>query len=199
MRACAALVLCGVTSCSGSSARTAPNAAPVPESAPPNMSVSAGPATSGMFEYVARIKTTDIKGRFAISGKIVIFDLPDGACHPIETPDWTAATVAARYECRNAAAPEPVYFTIDVRNPMSRSTWQMTVKEQRQRSVCVEYANRGGRNVCVRTQTQTYDAVVPYSGSLFVRPAETRQPQPQGGTPFGDDDPSGAGAWPVPC
>jgi hypothetical protein len=152
-----------------------------------------------MFEYVARIKTAEIKGRFAISGKIVIFDLPDGTCTPLQAPDWTASTIAARYECRNAIASDPVHFTIDVKNPVSRSTWEMTVKEQRQRSVCVEYGNRGGRNVCVRTQVQSYDVVVPYSGALFVRPAETRQPHPDGAVPTGDDDPSGAGAWPVPC
>jgi hypothetical protein len=125
-----------------------------------------------MFEYLARIQGNEIRGHFAVSGKIVIFDLPDGTCRPTSAPDWTATTTSARYECRSALAPEAVHFTIDVRNPMGRSQWQMTVREQRQRSVCIEWTQRGGRNVCVRTQSQPYEVVVPYSGPLVVRRVE---------------------------
>ena len=134
-----------------------------------------------MFDYTASMKGREVRGRFAVQGRLVIFDLPDATCHATAAPDWMAASSMARYECRSADAPAPMHFNIDVKNPFGRSTWEMTVVEQRQRSVCIEYVNRGGRNVCSRTQTQTVDVTVPMSGPLLVRRSNTtpqRQPQP---------------------
>ncbi len=126
------------------------------------------PADDGIYEFIANTgDRTPLRGRLTIVAGEISLEPEVGICR-VDTA--YSSLERTRYACDNVSDIERLAFVMDNRNPLTRSSWTGQVRQRRTRTVCVEYATQNGRRVCVRTQTETYDAMVPVSGRLTFRP-----------------------------
>jgi hypothetical protein len=125
----------------------------------------AGPI-EGTYEYFASIPGQQVRGSLRVGDDTIVV-VPDADyCRPVVgTPD----PIVIRYTCNGPGRFESLMLTLDRRNPAQFSKWAATFRVQRRREVCAQYAVQGGRQVCVRTETQTYETTESRSGSLQVR------------------------------
>ena len=134
--------------------------------------VTAAPSgpIEGNYEYVANLPNLQVRGSLRIVGDTILVEPVTDYCRPtIAPPD----PLAIKYTCTGTGTYEQIQLTIDRRNPTQLSKWQATFRVQRRREVCVQYAIRDGRQVCVQTSTETYETNDTRSGNLQVRRAPT--------------------------
>ena len=128
-------------------------------------SPSSGPI-EGNYEYLANLPSHQVRGGMRVTGDTVLVDPVSDYCRPVMAPP---DPFYIRYTCQGTGSYEQITLTIDRRNPTQLSKWSATFRVTRQREVCVEYAIRDGRQVCVRTQSETYETTETRSGNLQVR------------------------------
>jgi hypothetical protein len=122
----------------------------------------------GNYEYFASLPGQQVRGRLRVIADTIVVDPAADYCRPVVgTPD----PLVIRYTCNGPGRFESLSLTLDRRNPAQFSKWSATFRVQRSREVCVQYATQGGRQVCVRTQTEQYETTESSSGSLQVRRA----------------------------
>jgi hypothetical protein len=120
----------------------------------------------GTYEYIANLPTQQVRGTLQVVGDTVLVTPVSDYCRPVLGP---SDPLYFKYTCQGTGTYEQVQLTIDRRNPAQLSKWSATFRVQRRREVCVQYAMRDGRQVCVQTTTETYEATESRSGSLQVR------------------------------
>ena len=131
-----------------------------PETAAPR-----GPI-EGTYEYVANLPSQQVRGTLQMVGDTVLVSPMSDYCRPLMAPP---DPLSIKYTCQGAGSYEQIQLTIDRRNPVQLSKWSATFRVQRRRDVCVQYATRDGRQVCVQTTTETYETTERRSGNLQVR------------------------------
>jgi hypothetical protein len=152
MRRIAYLVLPALLACASSGTGTGASA-PV------------GPA-EGTYEYVANLPGLQVRGTMRVQGDTVLVDPVSDYCRPsIGAPD----PMSIRYTCVGSGSYEQILLAIDRRHPAQMSKWTARYRVQRRREVCVQYAYRDGRQVCVQTTTETYETTESRSGTLLVQ------------------------------
>jgi hypothetical protein len=155
IRRMAILAVSALAGCASSGTRQPATAAP---SAP----------IEGDYEYLASLPSVQVRGTLRIVGDTVLVEPVTDYCRPtIAPPD----PFAIKYTCTGTGTYEQIQLTIDRRNPAQLSKWQATFRVQRRREVCVQYAIRDGRQVCIQTTTETYETNDTRSGNLQVRRA----------------------------
>jgi hypothetical protein len=128
-------------------------------------SAPAGPI-EGTYEYTANLPGAQVRGTMRVVRDTVLVDPMADYCRPaVGVPDQ----LAIRYTCNGPGTYEQIQLRIDRRNPVQLSKWSATFRVQRRREVCTLYAVRDGRQVCVQTQTETYETTESRSGTLQVR------------------------------
>jgi hypothetical protein len=136
---------------------------------PPETAAPSGPI-EGNYEYIASLPSMQVRGTLRIVDDTVLVEPVTDYCRPaIAPPD----PFSIKYTCTGTGTYEQIQLTIDRRNPVQLSKWLATFRVQRRREVCVQYAVRDGRQVCVQTTTETYEATDTRSGNLQVRRAPT--------------------------
>lgn len=134
--------------------------------------VTAAPSApiEGNYEYLASLPSMQVRGTLRVVGDTILVEPTTDYCRPtIAPPD----PFSFKYTCTGTGTYEQIQLTIDRRNPIQLSKWFATFRVQRRREVCVQYAVRDGRQVCVQTTTETYEANETRSGNLQVRRAPT--------------------------
>jgi len=120
----------------------------------------------GTYEYFASIPGQQVRGSLRVVADTIMVDPDADYCRPvIGTPD----PLVIRYTCSGSGRFESLLLALDRRNPAQFSKWTATFRVQRRREVCAQYAVQNGRQVCVRTQTETYETTESRSGTLQVR------------------------------
>lgn len=147
------LLTLALLACGGSRAATPRTAAP------------SGPI-EGTYDYMANLPSLQVRGTLRVTGDTVLVDPVSDYCRPMMGPP---DPLYIKYTCQGTGPYEQLTLTIDRRNPLQLSKWSATFRVQRRREVCVRYAVRDGRQVCVETQTETYEATESRSGNLQVR------------------------------
>jgi hypothetical protein len=148
MFACAASVACA----SASGTREAPASAEAP--------------AEGVYDYIANLPGQPVRGKMQVIGDTVIVDPQSDYCRPaVGTPD----PLRIRYTCNGPGSYEQIQLFFDRRSPVQLSKWSATFRVQRRREVCMQYAIRDGRQVCVQMSTETYETTESRSGTLLVR------------------------------
>jgi hypothetical protein len=136
-------------------------------SQPPVTAASSG-TSEGNYEYMANLPSMQVRGTLRIVGDTVLVEPVSDYCRPtVAPPD----PFAIKYTCSGTGTYEQIQLTIDRRNPAQLSKWHATLRVQRSREVCTQYAVRDGRRVCVQTTTETYETNETRSGNLQVRRA----------------------------
>ena len=126
---------------------------------------STGPV-EGVYDYVANLPGQSVRGKLRVIGDTVTVEPMADYCRPtVRTPD----PLAIHYSCNGPGSFESIQLRIDRRNPVQLSKWSATYRVQRQREVCVRYETRGGQQVCVQTQRESYETQESRSGTLQVR------------------------------
>lgn len=152
MRWIAAMGCAGLVACASSrnEAETTPASGPV----------------EGTYSYVANLPGQQVRGTLRILGDTVLVEPVADYCRPtVGSPD----PLRIRYTCNGPGSFEQLFLLIDRRSPVQLSKWSATFRVQRRREVCVQYAIRDGRQVCVQTTTETYETTESRSGTLQVR------------------------------
>jgi hypothetical protein len=140
--------------CGGSGAR--------PETAAP------GGPVEGTYEYVANLPGQEVRGMLQVVGDTILLNPVSEYCRLVMGPP---DPLYIKYTCQGTGSYEQIQLTIDRRNPVQLSKWSATFRVQRRREVCVQYAVRDGRQICVQTTTETYEATETRSGNLSLRRA----------------------------
>jgi hypothetical protein len=136
-------------------------------SQPPVTAASSG-TSEGNYEYMANLPSMQVRGTLRIVGDTVLVEPVSDYCRPtVAPPD----PFAIKYTCSGTGTYEQIQLTIDRRNPAQLSKWHATLRVQRSREVCTQYAVRDGRRVCVQTTIETYETNETRSGNLQVRRA----------------------------
>jgi hypothetical protein len=125
-----------------------------------------GPA-EGSYEFFASVPGQHVRGILRVGADtMIVTDVSGAGCLP---------SVWLRQVQRD---PNVFYYgctglliTFDRRNLIQLSKWSFSIPVQRRREVCAERAVRNGREVCVRTEIETYEATESRSGSLQIRRA----------------------------
>jgi hypothetical protein len=151
----AALAMPLLLACGGSTT-------PSPETAAPS-----GPI-EGTYEYLVTLPTQQVRGTLRITGDTVLVEPISDYCRPAMGPP---DPLSIKYTCNGTGTYEQIHLNIDRRNPAQLSKWAATFRVTRRREVCVQYATRDGRQVCVQTTTETYETTETRSGNLQVRRA----------------------------
>ena len=135
-----------------------------PKAAPPAVK-------DGVYEFMTSTgERGELRGRMVYAGEVVSIEPELGICR---LDGAFASAERLRYLCDNTQEVEHLALLIDKRYPTTRSAWTGSVRVRRTRTVCVQYATQNGRQVCVRSETQTYEERVTLSGPLTFRPAPT--------------------------
>lgn len=148
------LALAVLTACGGSGAGARP------ETAAP------GGPIEGTYEYLANLPSQQVRGTLRVTSDTVIVDPVSDYCRAVMGPP---DPLYFRYTCQGTGSYEQLQLTIDRRNPAQLSKWSATFRVTRRREVCVQYAMRDGRQVCVQTTTETFETNDVRSGNLQVR------------------------------
>lgn len=142
-----------LVACGGSSG-------PKPETAASRASIE------GRYEYTVILPTQQVRGTFHVTADTILVDPVSDYCRvAMGPPD----PLYIKYTCQGTATYEQLTLTIDRRNPAQLSRWAATFRVTRRREVCVQYAMRDGRQVCIQMQTESYDTTESRSGTLQVR------------------------------
>lgn len=123
-----------------------------------------------MFEYVANIPGTRIRGTLYVSGDTIVVDTENGGCR--ETAGRTEPTApTVGYECTTANPPGSIRLVLDRKHPTRSASVSASVPVARRRSICGEWAtNELGGKYCVRYINETYYESETRRGSLrFTR------------------------------
>ena len=130
------------------------------------VAATAGSSLEGVYDYVANLPGQQVRGRLHIMGDTVTVEPMADYCRPtVRAPD----PLAFHYSCNGPGSYESIQLRIDRRNPAQLSKWSARYRVQRQREVCLRYEMRGGQQVCVQTQRETYETEESRSGTLQVR------------------------------
>jgi hypothetical protein len=135
--------------------------------ATPAYTTATAPArTEGTYDYVANLPGQPLRGKMRIYGDTVTVEPMGDYCRPtVRTPD----PLAFHYSCNGPGSFESIQLQIDRRNPVQLSRWSANYRVRKTRSVCIRYESRGGENVCVRSQQETFDSSESKSGTLQLR------------------------------
>ena len=118
----------------------------------------------GTFDFTARTPLLEVRGSMVVLPDTVIVQPEGGNCRPPASPN---PLQTIRYECYGIGQFETFGLSIDRRNPALYSRWTGTYKEQRQRTVCIQYeTNAAGQQVCLRSIVEYFDELVSRSGTL---------------------------------
>jgi hypothetical protein len=122
----------------------------------------------GTYDFVATVPGQAVRGTLQVAADTMFFSPVEGCNSNIRTEPIGHASNAGvfRYACSSAV------LEFDRRNPVRSSKWSATVQIRRRREVCAERAVRNGREVCVRTEFETYEVNENRSGLIQV----TRRP-----------------------
>ena len=120
----------------------------------------------GVYDYVANLPGQQVRGRLRVIGDTVTVEPVGEYCRPTAQPPDPQAFY---YSCNGPGSFESLLLRIDRRNPVQLSKWSAVYRVQRQREVCVRYETRGGQQVCVQTERQTYETGESRGGTLQVR------------------------------
>jgi hypothetical protein len=120
-----------------------------------------------VYEYVANMPGQQYGGTLRVVADTMLVEPAAEYCRPVTgVPD----PLTIRYSCLGAGRYDSFLLQLDRRNPVQFSKWTAYVRVQRQRTVCAQYATDAqGRQVCVRTRTETYEVTESRSGRLEVR------------------------------
>ena len=130
------------------------------------VAATTGGSIEGVYDYVANLPGQQVRGQMRVTGDTVIVEPMADYCRPtVGVPD----PLAFHYSCNGPGSFESIQLRIDRRNPAQLSKWSARYRVQRQREVCVRYETRGGQQVCVQTQRETYETQESRSGTLQVR------------------------------
>jgi len=130
------------------------------------VAATASGSIEGVYDYVANLPGQQVRGQMRVTGDTVIVEPMADYCRPtVGVPD----PLAFHYSCNGPGSFESIQLRIDRRNPAQLSKWSARYRVQRQREVCVRYETRGGQQVCVQTQRETYETIESRSGTLQVR------------------------------
>jgi len=122
----------------------------------------------GIYEFITRTgERGELRGRLMLIAGEVTLEPEFGTCR---VDAAYASLERQRFLCDNTSEVENLALLVDRRFPTTRSRWTGTVRERRTRTVCVQYTTQNGRQVCVRTETQTYEVRSAVSGPLTFRP-----------------------------
>jgi hypothetical protein len=138
------------------------SAASRPETAAPSGRVE------GTYEYMATLPTQQVRGTLRVTADTILVDPVSDYCRLVMGPP---DPLYIKYTCQGTGTYEQIQLTIDRRNPTQLSKWSATFRVQRRREVCVQYAMRDGRQVCVQMSTETYETTETRSGNLQIRRA----------------------------
>jgi len=128
--------------------------------------VAATAPVEGTYDYMANLPGQQVRGKMRFVGDTVFVEPVADYCRPtVGSPD----PLRIRYTCNGPGSFEQIQLSIDRRSPVQLSKWSATFRMQRQREVCVQYAVRDGRQVCVQTQIERYETTESRSGTLQVR------------------------------
>jgi hypothetical protein len=129
----------------------------------------------GVYEFIGRTgEHAELRGSLIVAGGELLLEPEQGICR---VDFQNVVSEKTRFLCDNTSEIEDLAFLIDRRTPLMRSTWTGSVRQKRQRTVCVQYAIQNGRQVCVRSATETYETRVQLRGPLtFRRRTEGSQP-----------------------
>ena len=130
------------------------------------VAATSGGSIEGVYDYVANLPGQQIRGTLRVIGDTVTVEPMADYCRPtVRVPD----PLAFHYSCNGPGSYESIELRIDRRNPAQLSKWSARYRVQRQREVCLRYEMRGGQQVCVQTQRETYETEESRSGTLQVR------------------------------
>ena len=125
------------------------------------------PTLDGIYDFTTRTgEVGELRGRLVVVGGELSMEPDQGICRV------DAAFVSferQRFLCDNTSEVEDLALVVDRRFPLTSSIWTGIVQRTRTRQVCVAYATRDGRQVCVRTETQTYRERAAVRGPLTFR------------------------------
>jgi hypothetical protein len=128
--------------------------------------VAATTTVEGTYDYIANLPGQQVRGRMRFVGDTVLVEPVADYCRPtVGSPD----PLRFRYTCNGPGSFEQLQLSIDRRSPVQLSKWSASFRVQKRREVCVRYAIQNGRQVCVETSTETYEATETRSGTLQVR------------------------------
>ena len=120
------------------------------------------PIVEGVYQFVERPSQLDqpIEGTITFAGDTVLVDARPGPCRYDEQASW-GKNHPFTYRCAE------ITLTFDRYSPLSRSSYRTTAIVYDRRTVCVQYAtNAAGKQVCVRSETESVPRQVPVSGNL---------------------------------
>lgn len=142
-----------LAACGGSSG-------PKPETAAPSASIE------GTYEYLVNLPTQQVRGTLRVTADTMLVDPVSDYCRLVLGPP---DPLYIKYTCQGTETYEQLTLTIDRRNPAHLSKWAATFRVTRRREVCLQYAMRDGRQVCVQMSTEPYETTESRSGTLQLR------------------------------
>jgi hypothetical protein len=130
------------------------------------VAATSGGSIEGVYDYVANVPGQQVRGTLRVIGDTVTVEPIGEYCRPtVDPPD----PLAFYFTCNGPGSYESIKLRIDRHNPVQLSKWSAVYRVQREREVCVRYETRGGQQVCVQTQRETYETQESRSGTLQVR------------------------------
>lgn len=126
---------------------------------------AASPPAQGTFAFTANLPDEQVRGTLQLAGNRILLEPAVGTCRAIESTD----TVMVQFLCNGSGRYEQLSIRINRRKPAEGSSWSASYRVQRSREVCQEYGVVSGRQVCVRSWTEYYDASEGKAGKLRVR------------------------------
>lgn len=126
-----------------------------------------GPA-EGSFEFFASVPGQHVRGILHVGADtMIVADVVGAGCLPsVWIRQVQRDPNVFYYGCSGG-----LLITFDRRNLVQLSKWSFSMPVQRRREVCAERAVRNGREVCVRTEIETYETTESRSGALQVKRA----------------------------
>ena len=122
----------------------------------------------GIYDFTGSTgEATTLRGSLTVLAGAMSLRPEFGSCRIDQAASSTERT---RFLCDNTSEVEQLAFLLDLRFPLTRSSWSGRLRRRQTRTVCARYATQNGRQVCVQTRTETVDVMVPVSGPLTFRP-----------------------------
>ncbi len=148
-RLCAILILTTLTACV-SGGKTA--------------ATDAGPRSiEGTYRYFASVPSGHVRGTLIVLPDTMLVEPEDDECWPLKVNNMRYMGLSAiPYGCRKAI------IAFDRQKPAQGSRWIQYFTVRKTREVCAQYAVQNGRDVCIRRQSEPYEATESRSGRLQV-------------------------------
>ncbi|MBL8982388.1 MAG: hypothetical protein JNL26_09385, partial [Gemmatimonadetes bacterium] len=113
----------------------------------------------GIYDFTGSTgEATTLRGSLTILAGSMSLSPEFGTCRVDQA---VSSTERSRFLCDNTSDVEQLAFIIDLRFPLTRSSWSGRLRRRQTRTVCARYATQNGRQVCVQTRTETVDVMVP--------------------------------------